>query len=114
MYKNFVILEGMKQMENFPVYLRMKRKLIAHTNQRLFVKDIAYISAPKNVERKIKETKLYAITNKNKEFAVLDCFQVIKVLNEKYPGFDFQQIGTTETIIHIKRKKKRTVLFRLL
>lgn len=101
-------------MDRLPVYLRMKRKIAAQVNQSLFVKDIAYVSATTELQKKIKETKLYTITSKNQELAVIDCFQVIELLQKKYPEMDCQQMGATETIIHIEHKRKRTLFLRLM
>ncbi|WP_174613652.1 stage V sporulation protein AA [Virgibacillus ihumii] len=88
------------------IYLRMKKNVELNRMQRLFLKDIAYISAPSGLKSKLENNFIYEVTKKDRNIIIIDSFMVIDHLNELYPGLEFQLIGPAQSIIRIKKVRK--------
>ncbi|GAA0599530.1 stage V sporulation protein SpoVAA [Virgibacillus siamensis] len=88
------------------IYLRMKKNVELNRMQRLYLKDIAYISAPSALKSEIENTFIYQVTKKDRNIIIIDSFMVIDHLNEMYPALELQLIGPDQSIIRIKKVRK--------
>jgi len=94
------------------VYLRMKKKLILNSMQKIVLKDIAYLSAAQELKEKLDSLPVYNITKKDKNIVVIDSFLIIEHINKEFPDIEIQVIGPTYTIIQIeKQKRPSSILF---
>lgn len=99
-------------MENKIVYIRMKKKITSKPQVRITFSDVAQITANHPLDKKIYQLPIYRLTDKDKEFVVIDSYHIIDHLNKLYPDIEFQLIGASETIISIASEKRRTnILF---
>lgn len=89
------------------VYLRLKKDLEVEPHASINLSDIAYISGNPSVTKQLEKTLLYKITDDDHNVSVLDGFSVIDQLVQLFPNLEFQQLGPTQTIIHIKKQKKQ-------
>lgn len=99
-------------MENKIVYLRMKKKIVSNPHSKIMLAHIAHLTANFDFDSKMNRIPIYQLSEKNKEFVVIDSFHVVDLLNKIYPEIEFQLVGANETIIAIKhRKRTSSVLF---
>lgn len=88
------------------IYLRMKKNVELSQMEKLYLKDIAYISAPTGLKTKLEKAFIYGITKKDRNIIIIDSFMVIDHLNKLYSGLEFQLIGPAHSIVRIKKVKK--------
>ncbi|GAB3052528.1 stage V sporulation protein AA [Virgibacillus ainsalahensis] len=88
------------------VYIRLKKNIELSTLQEVHLKHIAYISASSKYKKKLENTQIYRITEKDKNIVVIDSFLIIDHLNHAYTNLEFQLIGPTQTIIRVNKTKK--------
>lgn len=91
------------------VYIRMKRKVNLNLFRKLTISDIAYIIAKEPLKSQIAETVIYEVTKEDKEYAVIDYYTLIACLKKLTPETEFENIGCTETIIHIVQGSKQWI-----
>jgi len=94
------------------VYLRMKKKLILNSMQKIVLKDIAYLSSTQEVKKRLESLPIYKITKNDKNIVVIDSFLIIEYINKEFLDVEIQVIGPTHTIIQIeKQKRSSSILF---
>lgn len=92
------------------VYVRMKKYLDVTQFKRIYLKDIALISANPHIKRELEHMPVYQMTEKDKQIVVIDSFLVIDYLNTQLPEYEFQLIGPPQTIIRYVKKKTPSML----
>ncbi|MDC3413104.1 stage V sporulation protein AA [Aquibacillus sp. 3ASR75-11] len=94
------------------VYLRMKKKLEVKQGTNILLKDIAWISGSEQVLQSIRDQHIYQVKETDHNLAILDSFMLVDQLVKKFPSFEFQQLGPSETIIKIvKNSIKKPSIF---
>ncbi|MFD1039228.1 stage V sporulation protein AA [Virgibacillus byunsanensis] len=89
------------------VYIRMKKNVELTYIQPIKLKDIAFISTTSFHKEKVEDTAIYRISKKDRDIVIIDSFIVIDHLNNIYPNLEVQLVGPTNTIIRIKKTKKK-------
>ncbi|MBP1969659.1 stage V sporulation protein AA [Virgibacillus natechei] len=90
------------------VYLRFKKQIELSFMQQVQIKHIAYVSTSSTQKRKkLEDTTIYRISEKDNNIVVIDSFLVIDHLNSEYNDLEFEVIGPTQTLIRINEKKKK-------
>jgi stage V sporulation protein AA len=100
-------------MEKPLVYLRMKRKITARVGESITIEDVAYVAAEETLKKDIQTTKIYHVKHTDKQYAVIDSFKIIHLLQQIYPNMDCNHLGFSETIVHIEQKKHQMVILKL-
>lgn len=90
------------------VYLRMKKNLELSALQEIQLKDIAFISTSSSKKRELENIPIYRITKKDKNIVIIESFLIIDHINTVFENLEFQLIGPAQTIIRIKKKRKKT------
>ncbi|WP_019242098.1 MULTISPECIES: stage V sporulation protein AA [Bacillus] len=88
------------------IYLRMRNRIKVNGGQQIFIKDVAKIIGPKEKLLAIGDIHLYEITKKDRNIVIIDFIQVIEKILEVYPQLEVQGIGTAQSIIEVKVKKR--------
>ena len=95
-------------MEPKRIYVRMKRKTTFPVHSYIKVSDIARLSGTdKQLKQAAEEEVLYELKEADNEYAVIDSFRLIAVLNNRFPEVEWQMIGLTETIICVEQPKRK-------
>lgn len=90
------------------VYLRFKKQIELSFMQQVQIKHIAYVSTSSTQKKKkLEDTTIYRISEKDNDIVVIDSFLVIDHLNSEYNDLEFEVIGPTQTLIQINEKKKK-------
>nr|WP_306798728.1 stage V sporulation protein AA [Oceanobacillus saliphilus] len=84
----------------------MKKILELNKPKQVYLHDIAYISAAPKYKRKLLDTPIYRITEKDKNIVIIDSFLIIDHLTTIYPELEIQLLGPEQTIIQISDRKK--------
>ena len=94
---------------NETIYIRMKRKVSISSACKLKIKDITYMIAPEPLKSRMMEAVIYEVTKEDKEYAVIDNYTLIDCLKKLSPQNEFENIGCTETIIHIRHEHQNWI-----
>lgn len=89
------------------IYIRLRKKVSLRPHQLILIEDIAYITGNTSSIQRIRNLPLYQITEKDKNFVVMDGIKLIDRLTEKYPQMTFDLVGNTESIVEIISRKKK-------
>ena len=92
------------------VYLRLKKNIEVLGLQTIKLRDIAFISATKELKKKLEQMVIYRISEEDHNIIVIDSFLVIDYLTKQFNNSEFQLIGPTETIIRMKDSNKKPVI----
>jgi len=93
------------------VYLRMKKNVELKEMKELLLKDIAYVSTPsKSLLKRIENSPIYRITEKDKNLVVIDSFLIIKHLIHSFKEIEIQSIGPEQTIVRVEPNKASSSL----
>lgn len=98
-------------MKSNHIFVRMKKKITVDQEQKISIRDVAFILCPKHLQESLLEIPVYQITKQDNEYIVIDAFIVIMLIKKLAPHSDVQIVGANETIIQVKHKRKRTNLF---
>ncbi|WEG11444.1 stage V sporulation protein AA [Pullulanibacillus sp. KACC 23026] len=91
------------------VYLRLRYKLMASSNERLTINRLAKVIAPKQVADAIQEIHIQTIQPEDSSHLVIDAIDVIKAIHHYFPELDIQTVGPAQTIIEVASNKKKRV-----
>ncbi|SER14670.1 stage V sporulation protein AA [Gracilibacillus ureilyticus] len=89
------------------IYLRLKKRITVDANHLLKLSDVAYITGNIPDISKIYHLKIYQITDKDKNVSVIDGFLLLEQLIQVYPAISFELVGTNQTIVDIKKQRKK-------
>jgi len=89
------------------VYIRMNKRITVKPNTKIHLKDVALISTSRPEKEKLKNIPIYHVTKKDNDYVIIDSFIIIEHLNKIYSDLEFQLVGHTETIVHVKDKKEQ-------
>lgn len=97
-------------MNGSTLYLRMRYKFHAKTNDRLTVGRLTQLIAPdERIDSAIKEIVIHTIKPEDSSHIVIDAIDVIQAIHKHFPSYDIQTIGPAQSIIEVvPDKKKRT------
>lgn len=94
------------------IYLRMRKNLEISCMRELILEDLAVISTQnEKLKRKIEQTPVYRITDKDKNLVVIDSFLLIEHLTKIYKDIEIQLVGPNQTIIRVLPNKKNTPIW---
>lgn len=94
------------------IYLRMRKNLEISYMKELLVEDIAIISTQnERLKRKIEQTPVYRISEKDKNLVVIDSFILIEHLTKIFEDLEIQLVGPNQTIIRVLPNKKNTPIW---
>lgn len=89
------------------LYLRLKRKVQARKNSLIRLQDVADISSSCSMKESIQNLPLYQITEKDKEYVVLDSFHLIQHIQKYQSDVVVELLGPSETIISVIPSHKK-------
>lgn len=95
------------------LYLRLRYKFNAKTNDVMTIGKLAQIIAPEEVVEKVEQMIIHTIKPEDSSHIVIDAIDVIRVIHEHLPDLDIQTVGPAQSIIEVvpDRKKKTRPIF---
>lgn len=97
------------------IYFRLKSRYLVKVGETILLKDIAQLIYEGIPEGELENLPIATITKKDKTIRVIDAMEVVKKIKVRYPQFDIDVIGSTETVVHVKLTERtfQPVLFAL-
>lgn len=92
------------------IYLRMKRHMNLDEYKQLFLKDVAYIASPLEIQKVLEDKPVYRVSKEDNNVIIIDAFIIIKSLLEEFPELEIKAIGPEQTVIRIEIHKKKSNL----
>jgi stage V sporulation protein AA len=89
------------------VDLRLRHKIFVPPGAKVYLKDISYIVAPKEMIKPLQHMCVYEITKKDKNFVIIDGIQVVRQIKEWNPNLEVQLIGPSQTIVEVKQHRRK-------
>jgi len=93
------------------IYIRFRNRYYSKQNDTIFLKDIAQIIAPKELEDQIRKIPIHHITPQDKHLVVIDMMKVVMIIKQRF-SIEVRNIGQPEIIVEIltESMKKPNVL----
>ncbi len=92
------------------IYIRMRNRVQALPEDKVYLKDVAQIIAPEAELSKLQSLMVYQVTESDQNIVIIDVMKVIKLITGKLEDMEIQTIGPAQTIIEVIYKKKRVSL----
>lgn len=89
------------------IYIRMRHRVQVRPHESILLSDIAQIIAHDSIYEKVKNLVVYKVSEKDRNFIVLDVMKVISQLSNLINGIDVQTLGPSQTIIEVIFKKRK-------
>ena len=86
------------------LWIRMKQRCEVFPKQIVRLKDIAQLLAPERYED-VAELVVYEVPT-SEHLIVLDVFDVVKKIAQRYPLLQVEAVGNTDTVLEVKRKSR--------
>ncbi|WP_407268757.1 stage V sporulation protein AA [Radiobacillus sp. PE A8.2] len=93
------------------IYIRLRKYTKVTKNEVVYLEDIAFLTGDSSLLKKMKQTKIYKVSEQDRSMLVIDVFQVISQLIEQFPEVEFQPLGPEQTILKIEKPKKVSSIF---
>lgn len=88
------------------IYVRMRNRVQALPDEKIFFKDVAQIIAPEAYLSKLEKMLIHQVSEKDKNIIIIDVMKVIDMVTSFFKELEIQTIGPAQTIIEVKFKKK--------
>lgn len=92
------------------IYIRMRNRVRARPEDKIFLKDVAQIIAPEAELSKLQNMPVYQVAESDQNIVIIDVMKVIKLITGNLENMEVQSIGPAQTIIEVIYKKKRASL----
>ncbi|MBB6455304.1 stage V sporulation protein AA [Salirhabdus euzebyi] len=89
------------------IYIRLKNKINIPKDEKILLKDIAYLSANENWKNLLEKSFIYQVKKEDKNIVVFDIFTVIEKLKDQHPNLEFQPVGPNQTIAVLSEFTKK-------
>jgi stage V sporulation protein AA len=88
------------------IYIRMRNRVQAPPEERIFLKDIAQVIAPDEVLSHLQSLMIHQLTDVERNIVIIDVMKVIQLIKRDFEEMEIQTIGPAQTIIEVTFKKK--------
>ncbi|WP_100398469.1 stage V sporulation protein AA [Bacillus sp. FJAT-44742] len=88
------------------IYIKLKSRIQKKLNERVQVKDVAYLEGQEKIKTAMGDLVLYQVTKADKTHVVIDIMDVLFLLRTRHPDLDVQSLGPVNTIIEVDRGKR--------
>ncbi len=92
------------------VYIKIEQCTKVY-NRKIYLKDIAAIIAPDNMQRQIENILIYTVKGDKNEKAVFSIMKIIKEIQKNFPQITVENIGETDFIVEYILRKPPNKLF---
>lgn len=92
---------------NGRIYLRLRHRIQVHPEEEITVGQLSQLTGDEVIIARISALPVYKVKQEDKNIVVLDLMHILKRIQKKYPDYDIQPIGDSETIIEIVYHKKQ-------
>lgn len=96
----------MKNIMEESVYIRLKYRARILPNHPIRLKDIAHIIGTDEIKNKV-ENLVLGEFSKGKDVFILDVTAVLQTIFIRYPHMKMDTVGPAQTIVEVKRKKRK-------
>jgi stage V sporulation protein AA len=88
------------------IYIRMRNRVQAKADEKIFLKDIAQIIAPETDLSPLQNMLVYQVSEKDKNIVIIDVMKVINLITGSFAEMEIQTIGPAQTIIEVMITQK--------
>lgn len=75
------------------IYIKLKHHKTVQSNEKVFLRDIAWIQAEDEVKRKLEQLFISEVKKEDLTYKVLDIFTIIEKIRKLYPEYEIETIG---------------------
>ena len=89
------------------IYIKPTKKALIEERKKIYIKDIAEITAPENLLKNIKNIKILEIKDNKKQNYLITIIDIISAIDKALPGHTINNVGEIDTIIEYSPKKQK-------
>ncbi|MBR7553306.1 stage V sporulation protein AA [Allobacillus sp. GCM10007491] len=89
------------------IYIKLKHHKTVQMNEKVYLRDIAWIQADEEVKRKLEQLFVSEVKKEDLTYKVLDIFTIIEKLRKIYPEYEIETIGPAQTILKLQKKHSK-------
>lgn len=90
------------------VYIRLRHRLQVKPNTTVQLQDIAQIIADEEFLPVLNRLTMHQVVEEDNNIIIIDIMKVIKLIRNKFSKIEIQTIGTSQVIVEVTRKKRKT------
>jgi stage V sporulation protein AA len=94
------------------IYVKLAKKSELSNRDKILLQDVAEVFAPKEILQKINELPIVTIDRNKKDNYLIHFIDVIRTVDEAFPGNIMHTVGDDETVVNYKphRSKEKPVI----
>jgi len=85
------------------IYIKPKKKVEIVEKNFIILKDIADVYGPKDIQKKIQNTKVIITDNQDKAYLV-SVIDIINILSSTFTGYSIVNVGEMDTLVYYKNR----------
>ncbi len=89
------------------IYVKPTKKISICETSEVLLKDVADVSAPKNMQKKIESLTLLKIETDHKKNYLISVIDIITVIDKAFPGHTINNVGEMDTVVEYSPQKSK-------
>jgi stage V sporulation protein AA len=89
------------------IYIRMRNRVLAKPEEKVYLRDLAQIIAPDMVLSDLHKLMIHQVSESDKNIVIIDVMKIIRMISNLIEDVEVQTIGPAQTIIEVVSRKKQ-------
>jgi len=89
------------------IYVKARKMTVVEERQRIIIKDLADIYCDAKIKSEIENLEVLYVNQEKKKNILVSIFDLIKVINNKYPNISISNVGESDIILSYRPNKEK-------
>lgn len=94
------------------IYLKANKKIQVNKIGKVYIKDIAEISADSDIKKRIENLAVYNIKSRAEKSYLISVIDIIDIISKSFPNHTISNVGETDTVVEFKRNKNNNAVLK--
>lgn len=94
------------------IYIKANKKVQVYRTGRIYIRDIASVSAESDIKKRVEALVVYNIKNRAERCYLVSVIDIINIISNAFPSYTVNSVGETDTVIEFKKKKKENAILK--
>lgn len=93
------------------IYIKPNKKVSVSERNKVYIEDIADVSAPQNLKKKIEKIKILEIKDSEKKNYLISIIDIINMIDKALPGHTINNVGEKDIVVEYSPHKEKDNTF---